>query len=72
MVDGQLLLSPSSGSAFVGDRQSSQAEKGVAASGGEVCTHDVAAPMLYPCTAQMEVNANFVLWVTVVRGQILS
>lgn len=29
-----------------------QAEKGVAAPGGEICTHDVAAPMPHPCTEQ--------------------
>lgn len=55
-------------STFVRDRVSSQAEKGVAVSGREVCSHDVAAPMPHPCTEQMEVNVNSVLWVTLVRG----
>lgn len=32
------------------DKESSQAEKGLAASGGEVCTHDVGALMPHPCT----------------------
>lgn len=42
--------------AFVRDRESSQSEKGVAAPGGEVCAHDVAAPMPYPCTEETKVK----------------
>lgn len=61
--------------AFVRDRESSRAEKNDAAPGGEVCTHDVAAPVPYPCTKQTGMShrdVNCLLWVTLVRGQIVS
>lgn len=57
------------------DRESSQAEKSVAAPGGEVCTHDVAAPVPHRCTKQTGMShrdVNSLLWVTLVRGQIVS
>lgn len=38
------------------DRESSQAEKGVGAPGGEVCAHDVAASMPHSCTEQIAVK----------------
>lgn len=59
---------------FVRGRESSQAEKGVAAPGGEVCTHDVAALVPHPCTKQTGMShrdENSMLWVTLVRGQIV-
>lgn len=58
---------------FVRGRESSQAEKGVAAP-GEVCTHDVAAPVPHPCTKQTGMShrdENSMLWVTLVRGQVV-
>lgn len=41
---------------FVRDRESSQAEKGVGAPGGEVCAHDVAASVPHSCTEQIAVK----------------
>lgn len=38
------------------DRESSQAEKGVGAPEGEVCAHDVAAPVPHFCTEQVAVK----------------
>lgn len=38
------------------DRESSQAEKGVGAPGGEVCAHDVAASVPHSCTEQIAVK----------------